>query len=95
MILDVGDPASNFGLNSCFWLIIALALISILPWKSLGAPRLSFWARWTWLPVVVLAIAYEGLMPSRFDIRIDLLLLLPLYALVLLACAIRWWRRAA
>jgi hypothetical protein len=91
LVLDVGDPASNLWLNLCFWLILLVALGSFLPWRAFGVPRLSQWAKWSWLPVLMLAVAYEVIMPARFDIRVDLLLLLPIYALVVLACTVRWF----
>ena len=95
-MFDVGDPTRNAVLTACFLAIALLTLAAVVPWKALGAARLSKWARWLWLPVLLLAIAYEATMPSRFDIRVDLLLLLPMYAIVLVASVVRWFlsRRA-
>jgi hypothetical protein len=95
MLIDVQDPEANLILNGCFYAIIFLTIISLVPWKSLGAEHLSRMLRWMALPVFGLAILYESVMPSRFDIRIDLLLLLPAYALVVATSIVRWraWKR--
>jgi membrane protein DedA with SNARE-associated domain len=96
MLINVDDPIRNLILNGCFYVILAATLIALVPWKFLGAERVSRMLRWLVLPVVGLAVGYEAAMPSRFDIRIDLLLLLPLYFVVLATSVFRWigWRRA-
>lgn len=91
-MIDVGDQAINLWLNLCFGLIALAALVSIVPWGAMGAGRMAALLRWMWLPVAAAAICYEALMPASFDIRIDLLLLLPLYLLVVVTCLYRWWR---
>jgi hypothetical protein len=96
MLIDVGDPLRNLVLNACFCFTIFLALVAIVPWKALGAARLSRILRWSVVPVLGLATVYEAVMPSRFDIRMDLFLLLPAYAVVIVTSAARWltWRRS-
>jgi len=70
--------------------------VSLIPWKSFGAHRVSRLFRWLPIPVIGLAIIYEWAMPSRFDIRVDLFLLLPAYAVVIISSLVRWlgWRHA-
>jgi len=94
MIIDVGNEASNLWLNLCFWLIVLSALASILPWGTMGATRMAGWLRWAWLPVAMLAIPYEALMPIQYDIRIDLFLLIPMYIVVIVTSIFRWRRQA-
>jgi len=95
LLIDVQDPILNLVLNTCFLVIILLTVIALVPWKAVGADRVSRGLRWLAIPVFILAVAYERAMPSRFDIRVDLLLLLPAYALVLVTSVARWlaWRR--
>ena len=91
MLIEVGDAGLNLGLNLCFFAIVALTILAVLPWQAFGQPRLARAVRWLPLPVLALAYAYESLMPNRFDIRVDLLLLLPMYLVVLVAALARWW----
>lgn len=91
-MFDVGDPLRNILLNVCFASIALLTVAAVLPWRLLGAVRLSKLARRVIVPVLLLAVAYEAIMPSRFNIRVDLLLLLPMYGLVVVASIVRWWR---
>lgn len=95
MLIQVGDPGLDLGLNLCFFAIVALTVAAILPWRAWGLERLARAARWLPLPVFALAYGYEVLMPNRFDIRVDLLLLLPMYLAVLIASALRWRRPKA
>ena len=89
MLIDAGDPVLNIALNGCFFAITLLTLIAIVPWRVLGAARFSRLLHWLFLPVLVLAVTYELLMPIRFDIRIDLFLLIPMYAIVAVTCLYR------
>jgi len=93
--IDVQDPARNLILNACFYMILLLTLIALVPWKTMGAKRVSSGLRWLAIPILALAVVYEWTMPSRFNIRVDLLLLLPAYGLVLVTSVVRWlaWRR--
>jgi hypothetical protein len=95
MLINVDDPVRNLILNACFYSVLLLTLVAITPWGALGAVRMSRLLRWLPLPLLGLAIAYETAMPFRFDIRIDLLVLLPAYALVLMSSVVRWfvWRQ--
>lgn len=95
-VIDVQDPVRNLILNTCFFAIAFLVIVSLVPWKSLGANRVSRLLRWLPLPMLGLAVLYESTMPSRFDIRIDLLLLLPAYVLIAISSIVRYvgWRRA-
>ncbi len=90
MPIDVSDTTLNIALNACFIAIILLTVISIIPWAIFGAKNISRILRWLFFPVLMLAITYEVIMPSRFDIRFDLLFLLPMYGIVLVTCAFRW-----
>jgi hypothetical protein len=90
MLIDVQDPTRNIPLNACFYAIVLLATVGAVPWKTLGAARLSRALRWLILPVLGLAIAYESIMPSRMNIRIDLLLLAPAYTLAIVTSIVRW-----
>jgi len=90
-MFDVGDPSRNAVLTGCFFAIMALTGAALVPWKLLGAVRLSRLARWLPFPVLLLALVYEATMPARFDIRVDLLLLLPMYGLVIVASIVRWF----
>ena len=89
-MFNVGDPFRNAVLIGCFLAIMMFTVAALVPWKSLGAPRLSRLARWLPVPVFLLALVYETTMPARFDIRVDLLLLLPMYGLVIAASIVRW-----
>jgi hypothetical protein len=97
MLLDVQDPVRNLVLNGCFYAIALLALLALVPWKAVGAGQTGHRLRWLAAPTLGLAIIYESAMPSRFDIRVDLFLLLPAYGLILLTSLVRWlaWRRAS
>ncbi len=94
MLIDVGDPTLNLALNACFFAILLVTLLALIPWRRLGAERFSYRLRWLVFPLIILAAVYESLMPSRFDIRVDLFLLLPQYAVVLLISVARWCRKA-
>ena len=89
-MFSVGDPTRNAILTGCFLAITVLTIAALVPWKSFGATRLSRLARWLPVPVFLLALVYEATMPARFDIRVDLLLLLPMYGLVVAATIVRW-----
>lgn len=96
MLIVVGDPLRNAILNASFALILLVTVLALVPWRSLGVQRLDRIAPWFPLPVLALALAYEAAMPSRFDIRVDLLVLLPAYGLVLFSAFLRLiarWRR--
>lgn len=90
MAIDVADPLRNLVLNACFWAVLGLALVAIVPWGWIGAPRVGRLLRCLPLPALLLAVIYEVAMPARFDIRVDLLLLAPAYAVILLTSLARW-----
>ncbi len=54
-MFDVGDPSRNAILNICFFAIALLTVAAVVPWKALGAERLSKLARWLGVPVLLLA----------------------------------------
>ncbi|MFN2099580.1 hypothetical protein [Altererythrobacter sp. MF3-039] len=91
-MIEVGDSAANMVLNLCFFAIVFVAILSFVPWGKIGLVKLGKAMKWAWLPVLVLAVTYESTMPSRFDIRLDLLILIPAYLALLCTCAIRWWQ---
>lgn len=90
MILDVGLPVNNLLLNASLYALLALAAVSLLPWGRLGAGRFSRLLRWSPVPAMGLGLVYEAAMPAHFDIRLDLLLLLPAYGVILLTSVFRW-----
>jgi hypothetical protein len=93
MLINVGDQIRTFWLNLCFFAIVIFTITTIIPWKSyFGLNRVSRLSRWIFIPVLMLAVAYEMIMPSRYNIRVDLLLLFPMYAVIVLASVFRWLR---
>jgi len=96
MPIDVQDPALNLTLNFCLFGIAAAALLSLVPWPlRRGRGR---WSLWLPLPALALYAVYEATMPSRMDIRLDLVLIWPLLATILLGWTVRllrlrWLRR--
>ena len=95
MLIDVGDQVRTLWLNVCFFAILMFTIAAIIPWGGLGLNRVSRLSRWFFLPVLSLAVVYEAIMPTRFNIRIDLFLLLPMYTVVLITSVFRWWRSRA
>ena len=93
MLINVGDQIRTFWLTLCFFAVVIFTITTIIPWESyFGMNRVSRLSRWIFVPVLMLAVIYERILPSRFDIRIDLLLLLPMYAVVVLTSVFRWRR---
>jgi hypothetical protein len=89
MLIDVEDPLRNIILNFSLILLVLMTIAAIIPWGTLGAERIGRLATLLPIPVLAVALVYETAMPSRYDIRLDLFLLLPAYGLVLLATLIR------
>jgi len=89
MLINVDDPVRNAILNVSFVAIVAFAALAVVPWGFLGARGMSRLALWLPLPTFLLAFIYEAAMPSGYDIRLDLFLLLPAYAVVLIATLFR------
>ena len=85
-----GDPLLNAALGICFIALVAIGLVAAVPWRALGARRLSIVLRWAALPMLLLALVYEALMPAHVDTRIDLVVLMPLYLIVLVSSVLRW-----
>jgi hypothetical protein len=90
MLIDVEDTDLNTVLNACFVANVALTLLALVPWRVLGAPRLCRLFRWVSIPVLILAFVYESYMPTGYNIRVDLLILLPLYFMALATSVVRW-----
>ena len=87
MLLDVGDPGRNLILNVCFYGIVLVTLLSLVPWRLRDGRN-----RWSlYLPIaaIVLYVIYEAAMLSNWDIRVDLLLLAPMGVTIMLAWAVR------
>ena len=87
MPIDVQDPGLNLILNACLLGLAALALLSLVPWRLREGRN-----RWTlWLPLGAVAIyaAYEIVLPARWDIRLDLVLIAPLLLVILGAWLVR------
>ena len=87
MLIDVKAPDLNLILNGCLYGLAVLAALSVVPWRLRERRN-----RWTlWLPPTALALylAYEITMPARWNIRLDLLLVLPLLLIVVLAWLVR------
>lgn len=76
-------------LTFCFFAMLALAAIAIVPWEVFAGRRASRLLRWLGIPVLLLAIFYEWRMPPGMNIRVDLLLLLPAYLAVIGTSAVR------
>ena len=95
MLIDVNDPVGNMVLNGIVLVQVILAVVALIPWEALGAQRLSRMLRWLLLPVGSLAVVYEAFMPRLYDIRLDLVLLVPLYLIATVTSGYRWivWRR--
>ncbi len=87
MLINVDDPRLNLILNACFWGIGFVALLSLIPWGRTGVDMRV--ARWLPLPAFVLYGLYEWAMPSRMDIRVDLLLIIPMGIVILVAWSVR------
>ncbi len=87
MLIDVKAPDLNLILNGCFYGLAVLAALSVVPWRLRERRN-----RWTlWLPPAALALylVYEITMPARWNIRLDLVLILPLLLIVWLAWLVR------
>ena len=87
MIINVNDPSLNPILNTCFYLILGLGLVSLLPWRLKYGKN-----KWTLaLPVltIVVYLKYEFTMPNNWNIRTDLFLLWPVMLLVIVLGLIR------
>lgn len=92
MLLDVGDPARNLILNACFYGIVLVTLLSVMPWRLKDGRN-----RWAlYLPLAALAVyvIYEAAMPAHWDIRLDLFLLAPMGLVILVAWVVRLVLRA-
>lgn len=85
MVIDTQDPERDLLLNICFFGILGLAMVSAVTWRWLGFMRWNVLLHWLIWPVLGMAVVNESLVPTRFDIRIDLLILLPAYGLVIVA----------
>jgi hypothetical protein len=92
MLIDVGDSFRNAVLNGSFYAIALGTALATVPWGMLGASTISRLLRWLVVPVAVLAVTYETAMPPRYDIRLDLALLGPMYLVVMATSALRWFR---
>ena len=90
-MFEVGDQTANLLLSIALFAILGLALLTLVPWSKLGLAAQGRVMRWAWLPAIILATGYEWLMPSHMNIRIDLLLLLPAYMIIVVTCLVRWW----
>ena len=96
MLIDVQDDAANQILNGCLLGIVLITLLSVIPWRLRDGRN-----RWTHLlPLMALTlyVVYEITMPARMNIRLDLILVLPLITINLVAwlirlARIRWLRR--
>ena len=91
---ETGNAARDIELAVLAIVVLVCALIVLVPWG-----RKSAFARIaTHLPLLALPTyaVYEWLMPSNFDIRIDLLVLWPALAICLLGWIVKMlWRRRA
>ena len=87
MLLDVGDPDRNLILNGCFYGIVLVTLLSLMPWRL--RDRRNRWSLYLPIAGLLLYIIYETAMPSNWDIRVDLLLLAPMGVVIILAWAVR------
>lgn len=95
MLIDVQDTNLNIILNLCLFGILLVTFASLIPWPLRDGRN-----RWTFfLPVLALALyaVYESGMPTRMDIRLDLIVIWPLLGVNIVATLIRWarirWRK--
>jgi hypothetical protein len=87
MLIDVQEPGLNLVLNGCFYGLVLVAALSLFPWRLRhGGNR---WALWLPLAALALYAGYEGAMPARMNIRLDLALILPLLGIITIAWLIR------
>ena len=56
MLIDVEDPIRNLVPNGCFYSIVVLSLVALIPWSHLGAVRISQALRWLVVPVLARCI---------------------------------------
>ena len=92
MLVDVGDPARNLILNACFYGIALVMLLSLVPWRLKdGRNR---WSLYLPVPAFVLYVIYEAAMPSNWDIRLDLFLIIAMAIVIVLAWGTRLALRA-
>ncbi len=78
----------NAILGTLFWGMIGLSLfVFVYPWRFHS--HRSRLLLHTPLALLVVFIIYESLMPSEMNIRVDLLLLLPLFVGVLLCYLVK------
>lgn len=87
MLLDVGEPARNLVLNACFYGIVLVMLLSLVPWRLKGGR--NRWSLYLPLAAIVLYVIYEVTMPSSWDIRLDLFLIIAMGLVIMLAWGIR------
>ena len=86
-MIDVQDSSLNIILNSCLFFILILSIVSIIPWKLKSRKN-----RWTLaLPIlgILTYLVYEVTMPSNWNIRMDLVLLVPPLAVIIFLGIIR------
>ena len=94
-MINVNDTDLNIILNFCFFLILIISIISLIPWGLKSGKN-----RWTLaLPIlgILTYLVYEVTMPSNWDIRMDLALLLPPIVIIIFMGIIRGlliWRHA-
>ncbi len=83
ILIGVKAPDLNLILNGCFYGLAVLAAWSVVPWRL----RERCNRRTLWLSPAALALylIYEITMPVRWNIRLDLLLILSLLLIVALA----------
>jgi hypothetical protein len=87
MLIDVQETDLNLVLNACLYGLALLTGVSIIPWRLRdGRNR---WSLWLPLAAVLAYATYEFTMPSRWDIRIDLLLIWPLLLIIVGAWLVR------
>lgn len=93
MLLDVGDPGRNLILNACFYGIVIVTLLSLVPWRMRN--RRDRWSLYLPVAAIALYVAYEAAMPSHWDIRLDLFLLAPMGLVIFIAWVVRLALRTA
>lgn len=81
LLYGTGDETTDLQLTVLAILILACAVISLFPWRKL---RRAGWVSHVPLLAFPAYAALEHIMPARYDIRIDLLVLWPLLVLIAL-----------
>ncbi len=83
-LYQTGEETADLLLSVLAVFIVACGVISLFPWRKL---RRAAWVTHAPLLAFPAYAALEYLMPARFDIRVDLLIIWPVLLLIALVWA--------